>query len=539
MKKSIYAFLAVLTVFAIVMTGCPEEKSGTKTKPKTKVTFDQTELTVENSKTGRINATTDPADVELEWTSSDESVVNVNPIGIVTGMSVGTATITATAEDGGKATCTVTVTPSVTGEEDVKVVGDTLEHYTAKLVGVNHFGDNLGTNNDDGSYTFDGTAEAWKGGGAQYTFPVAKVNDTWSVSNYALVEVQLKVTNGSVQVKSAKYGNNNDLTPYPSGSQNVTLDSTVNNGVYKIKFAITDAGNGIGFQRNTGGPATVKIEKVVFSNVTEYTISFDGGGATLSIQPIKVLTDRKVTLPYKPKWAGHTFQGWYDGNNLFDAENTLINKDYTLTAKWTNGDPPEVDMKLGLDTTSWGTLPSMPSNWKVGSITWPTDYAETVYENGKLKITFDGRNRQRAIIPLNEDQIYELMNPELTGATFKIVGTIAKGAQGTLTNSQIASGTLGFAGFRLHLADPTVQDNWNGTNTGKETPLTGNSATADDHLIEYNAFSNNKKAATLGYFVIQAMFRDKNNAAGTLAEGFPKVIITIESITIEGGNTTE
>jgi uncharacterized repeat protein (TIGR02543 family) len=542
MKKSIFTFLAVLTVFAMVMTGCPEENVK-KTKVITKVTLDQTDFTVENGKTGRINATTDPADVELEWTSSAEGVVNVNSVGIVTGMSVGTAEITAKAEDGGKATCTVTVTASLTSDEDVKVVGETLEHYTAKLVGVNHFGDNLGTNNADGSYTFDGTAEAWKGGGAQYTFPAAKKDDTWSVSNYDLVEVQLKVTGGSVQVKSAKYGNNNDLLPYPTGTQNITLDSTVNNGVYKIKFVITDAGYGIGFQRNTGGPATVKIEKVIFSKVTEFTVSFDGGGAPITIPPSKVLTDRKITLPYKPKWEGHTFLGWYDGNNLFDADNTPITKDLTLTAKWSNVAPVPVDMKLNLDPSTWGTLPDHPNvanpdAIKSGGWPWPTNYAETAYEDGKLKITFDGNNRQRAIIPLNEDQIYELLNPELTGATFKIVGTVSKGTQGTLTNAQLPAGTLGFAAFRLHLADPAVSSNWNGTDTGKQTPLTGNSNAEDDHLIEYNAFSSNKKAATLGYFVIQAMFLNSAKS-DTIQTGFPKVIITIESITIEGGNTKE
>jgi len=546
MRKSIYAFLAVLTVFAIIMTGCPEE-SPAKAKAKTKVTLDQTELNLENGKFIKINATTVPADAELEWTSSDEDVAYVNTVGVVTGVSVGTATITATAEDGGYATCSVTVKPSVTSEDDVKVVGETLEHYTAKLVGSNHFSNtgDLGTNNEDGSYTFigakNGTTDVanWSGGGAQYTFPVPKPNDTWKLADYGLVELELKVTGGSVQVKSAKYGATSDLTPYPNGNAQLTLNSATNNGIYKVKFVINDAGNGIGFQRNTGGPATVAITKVIFSNVREYTITFAGGGATINIQPIKVKTDLKVTLPYKPKWAGHTFQGWYDGNTLFDAENTPIRKDYTLTAKWTDGEPPAVDMKLDLSFDK-GTLPKNGAlTGGSPSYTIPAEYADSSFTDGKLTITFDGRNRQRAIIPLSAGQVYELMDPEVSGVTFRIVGTVTRGDQGTLTNAQIASGDLGFAAFRVHLTDPTATSNWNATDTGKQTPFTGNTDPTDDHLVEYKAFSSNKKAATLGFFTIQAMFKDDKNNPDSLKEGFPKVIITIDSVTIDRGNTTE
>ena len=509
MKKGIYAFLAVLAVFALVMAGC-ETDSGTTSG--TKVTLDQTNLTVENGKTGKITATTDPADVELEWTSDNEDVAFVNPVGVVTGMSVGTAVITAKAEDGGKATCTVTVTASVTSEDEVKVVGDTLEHYTAKLVGVNHFGDNLGTANADGSYTFDGTAEQYKGGGAQYNFPSAKVDDSWKLSDYDLVEVSLKVTEGSVQVIVKKSGGNTDLSPYPSGSQYLTLDANVNGGNYSYKAVITDAGSGIGFQRNQSGPATVAIEKVVFTKVTEYTITFAGGGATISIPPIKVLTDRKVTLPYKPKWSGHTFIGWYDGEILFDAENTLINKDYTLTAKWTDGEPPPVDMKLNLDPASWGTLPSNAAN-QSGGWTWPSDYATTAYVKGVLTLTFSGMNRQRAIIPLNADQIYELQDPALIGITYKIVGTV-KNEDGTESSAE----------FRCHLGNPSGTSNWNGTDTKLQTAL-------KDHLEEYLPFSSNKSVTTLAWFMIQAMY--VKNGSDTVQSGFPKVIITVDSITIE------
>jgi uncharacterized protein YjdB len=45
----------------------------------------------------------------VTFTSSDETIVTVGSDGVITGVSVGTATITATAESGVSATCTVTV----------------------------------------------------------------------------------------------------------------------------------------------------------------------------------------------------------------------------------------------------------------------------------------------------------------------------------------------------------------------------------------------------------------------------------------------
>jgi uncharacterized repeat protein (TIGR02543 family) len=536
MKKGIYAFLAVLTVFAMILAGCPDgDKNTGDTKTKFTLNPPSLELEVGNSKL--ITPTPPLLAIELDWSSSDELVATVNPGGSVRGYTVGTAIITAEAKDGGKATCTVTVIPAVTPVTDVEVKDGTLLHHSAKLVGVGHFGSQLGTTNDDGSYTFDGTAGEWSGGGAQYDFPAAKQNDTWKLGDYDVVEMTLKITGGSVRVKSAKSGGNTDLMPYPSGSQYFTLDSSANGGVYICKYLITDAGSGVGFQRQSSGPATVKIEKVVFSKIGEHTVTFDLGGASTVIPPVKVLTDTKVTLPYRPKWDGHTFTGWYDGATLFDPD-TLITKDYTLTAHWTNVAPVPTDMSLNLDPANWGTLP--PNGALTGgspSYTIPSEYAETTFEDGKLIIKFDGRNRQRAIIPLTPEQIYELQDPDLRGATTNIVATVAKGANGggligsdgsnKPADSIIIDG-LHFAGFRVHLGNPSASSNWNGTNTNsdKEIPIT-------EHLTELLTFSTNRSTATLGWFIIQAMFRDKDESNGSIKEGFPEVIITVESITLE------
>jgi uncharacterized repeat protein (TIGR02543 family) len=523
MKKGIFVFFAVLTLFALAMMGCDSDSgSGSSTK----VTLSPTTLSVEVGESKPITATTDPAGEIVTWSSSNTAVATVNPGGLVTGVSAGTATITATVKDGGKATCAVTVTAEAS--TDIKIEGDTLVHSPAKLVGSGAWGADLGTTNEDGSYTFDSTADQYNGGAALYNFPVPKAGDLWLLSDYDLFEIYLKIIDGKVDVivKAANGGTpNTDLHPYPSGNRYPTFDSAVNNGEFTYLAVIEEGVNGIGFQRNRDGPATVAIEKVVYSKGTKFTVSFSGGDYTAmpAIDPIKVLKDKTVSasLLQRPRRPGYTFAGWFTAGNVEFNPTTAITADMELTAHWTEGEPVPTNMKLNLDKASWGTLPNVPSDWTVGSITWPTTYATTSYNNGVLTLTFTGLNRQRAIIPLSDEQVQELIWTPEGGVTFRIDGTVKK-EDGTENPD--------FAGFRIHLCDPTVKDGWNGTDTGKQDPL-------NEHMVEYRPFSGNKSAATLGYFVIQAMFKDASGDSGSTATGFDNVVITINSITIEPGNT--
>ena len=82
----------------------------------TGVEVEPSELTVEIGKVTDVTANVIPEnadDKNVTWTSSDNNVATVNNSGEVTGVSLGTTTITATTNDGGFTdTCTVTVTPS-------------------------------------------------------------------------------------------------------------------------------------------------------------------------------------------------------------------------------------------------------------------------------------------------------------------------------------------------------------------------------------------------------------------------------------------
>ncbi len=84
----------------------------------TSVDIVETTATVEEGATVTLNATVEPADAAIEWTSSDNTIATVEN-GVVTGVAIGTATITATIDSGKFDTCQVTVTevqiPDITG----------------------------------------------------------------------------------------------------------------------------------------------------------------------------------------------------------------------------------------------------------------------------------------------------------------------------------------------------------------------------------------------------------------------------------------
>lgn len=87
--------------------------SARATVPVTGVSLDRSALTLSEGDTARLTATVEPADAtnqNVTWASSAPDVATVDASGNVTAVAEGTATITATTEDGGKtATCTVTV----------------------------------------------------------------------------------------------------------------------------------------------------------------------------------------------------------------------------------------------------------------------------------------------------------------------------------------------------------------------------------------------------------------------------------------------
>ena len=126
-RYAIILALAVLAVW-ILPTACTKD-----TIPVTGVTLNPPSVVLLVDATLTLEATVEPADATnktVTWSTSDERVATVNPAGEVTAVAVGTATITASADNGRfTENCTVTVTDGV-----VHSIGVTLSPSSVSLL---------------------------------------------------------------------------------------------------------------------------------------------------------------------------------------------------------------------------------------------------------------------------------------------------------------------------------------------------------------------------------------------------------------------
>lgn len=114
MKSSVFLHrIAYYFLLCIIILGCTEEQVPIAV---TSITLDSTSITLVEGENHTLTATISPSNAENQkvlWSSNTSSVASVKD-GIVTAIKVGTATITAKSDDGGKtATCEVTVSAKV------------------------------------------------------------------------------------------------------------------------------------------------------------------------------------------------------------------------------------------------------------------------------------------------------------------------------------------------------------------------------------------------------------------------------------------
>lgn len=94
------------------MAGCHKDEASSPTIPVTEVRLDKNTLTLHIGETSQLTATVLPDNADdktVVWSSDNKQVATVSESGLVTAVSDGEATVTATA-GGKKTTCTVTVT---------------------------------------------------------------------------------------------------------------------------------------------------------------------------------------------------------------------------------------------------------------------------------------------------------------------------------------------------------------------------------------------------------------------------------------------
>ena len=110
--------------------------------PVSSVEIDKTEATMAKGESLKLNATVLPVvaeDTRVEWSSSNEAVAKVSATGTVTGVSYGTATITAKALGGGNQTtadCTIRIVPAAGPRIEVFRTGNKTSYTVGEAVAL-------------------------------------------------------------------------------------------------------------------------------------------------------------------------------------------------------------------------------------------------------------------------------------------------------------------------------------------------------------------------------------------------------------------
>ena len=132
--------------------------------------------------------------------------------------------------------------------------------------------------------------------------------------------------------------------------------------------------------------------------VNSLTVRFDSNGGT-EIADLQVEYGEKVTKPEAPEKEHYAFGGWYNGDTEWVFETDTVEKDMTLTAKWT----PEVysvtfknydGAELAKENVSYGSLPQYSATpEKLGNAQYSYVFARWVDENGQtVDLANIGRN---------------------------------------------------------------------------------------------------------------------------------------------------
>lgn len=135
--KGVAAIFCMATMFGTI--ACSDDDDPVNVSV-TGVTLNNSTASVKPGESITLSATVTPAEASnknINWTTSDAAIATVTD-GVVTGVTEGMATITATTENGGfTATCAVTVSADAPTVEDVVLQGDITSDMTLKAANNN------------------------------------------------------------------------------------------------------------------------------------------------------------------------------------------------------------------------------------------------------------------------------------------------------------------------------------------------------------------------------------------------------------------
>lgn len=315
----------------------------------TNIILSKTSLTLEEGLSDTINVDVKPADATnktVRWTSSNTKVASVND-GVVTAVSVGTATITAKSGDvvaSAKVTVkakNVPVTSVTLNKKTLTLLVGSSETLSAIVAPTNATNQKVIWSSSDTTVATvqNGKVTAVKVGSATI---IATTQDGAKTDSLIVTVTAKPISVTSVSLNksslSLTVGDSSSLiatiTPSNATNQNLTWSSS--------DTTVASVNNGLVTALKTG-TATITVKtadgaKTASATVTvtakKHTVTFDSnGGSAVSKQTVE--DGKKATAPSNPTKDGYNFIGWLLNNVIYDF-NTSVTKNITLVASWEN-----------------------------------------------------------------------------------------------------------------------------------------------------------------------------------------------------------
>ena len=211
------AMLALFEAAAYAETGLTDEIAVIESwaEEVTSITLNNSTISISGSGTSQLTATTVPSGATVSWSSSNTAIATVSSSGLVTGVSNGTATITASAGDM-SATCTATVSgfatltsiSAVYTQSGTVYDTDTLDSLKTDLVVTAHYDNSTTSTIASTDYTLSGTLAE---GTSTVTVSYGGQTTTFNVTVTHYVEMTELYTNSTYK-KSTATGTITDAT---------------------------------------------------------------------------------------------------------------------------------------------------------------------------------------------------------------------------------------------------------------------------------------------------------------------------------------
>ena len=338
------------------------------------ITLDPTSKTLTIDETQTITPTVLPAgalDRTITWTTSDKDVATVDG-GVVTAVGAGTATITATANDGSEvyAECEITVNKKTPTKYDfildkTVLCGDETATLTLEDSedGVTYeLRSDASTPIADTQVEGDGSEISWSGLGAGTYRPYAVADETYNEKEMGSKKITVStgtttsITTGPTSVLDAVVGSATSLSVTAAGTsltyqwkQCATEDGTyvnVASGGTSATYNVTPSVAGTIYYKvvvtGTCGTVTSSAVSIVATAPVLYTVTFDANGGTIDDEDDAEVTqesvDEEITLLTPDARSGYIFEGWEDEDKTLigDAgDGYTPTANITLYAKWT------------------------------------------------------------------------------------------------------------------------------------------------------------------------------------------------------------